>query len=243
MEFVILNSNRIPIKVLDVFESAIWTERYCGYGDFEIVTSPTAENFYYLNNDYYLQHKDSTNLMIIENLSIESNVESGNKFIVTGRSLESILERRVVWNQTILTGNFQLGIERLLNENAINPTDPARKISNLSMLLSTDPAITSLELVDTESQLMGQTLYKAILDLCQPANIGFMIEVQPDLTFRFMLYAGTDRSYDQNTYPYVIFSPKFDNLVSGLYKESIEKLKTISLIVGEEKEPLVYEQK
>ena len=72
--------------------------------------------FEILKDDYYLWLKESDQTMIVEDRKIESDAENGNHFTVTGRSLESILERRIIWKQTILSGNFQNGIKKLLDE-------------------------------------------------------------------------------------------------------------------------------
>lgn len=54
-----------------------------------------------------------------------------------------------------------------------------------------------------------------------------------DNKFVFKLYAGADRSYDQFTNPYVIFSPKFENVINTNYLESKKTLKTVTLVAGE----------
>lgn len=51
--------------------------------------------------------------------------------------------------------------------------------------------------------------------------------------FEFPLYAGSDRSYDQTRNPYVIFSPKFENIINSNYIESKASLKTVTLVGGE----------
>ncbi len=51
--------------------------------------------------------------------------------------------------------------------------------------------------------------------------------------FVFELYAGFDRSYDQTENPYVIFSPKFENIINSNYIESKASLKTVTLVGGE----------
>ena len=51
----------------------------------------------YIKQDYYLQSKESEHVMIVEKIQITSDTEDGNHVTVTGRSLESILDRRIVW--------------------------------------------------------------------------------------------------------------------------------------------------
>lgn len=138
MELIVLDTSLKMLSVLDTFESLIWTERYSAYGDFEVYTSINDSILEILKDDYYLWLKESDQTMIVEDRKIESDAENGNHFTVTGRSLESILERRIIWKQTILSGNFQNGIEKLLDENIINPSDASRKVERLIFEASTD---------------------------------------------------------------------------------------------------------
>lgn len=230
MEFLILDKDLNTSSVLDIYESILWTDRYNKCGDFEIYTSMTDTILSELQQDYYVWSRDSEHTMIIEDIQITADAEDGNNLIVVGRSLESILERRIIWNQTILSGNFQNGIKKLLDENVISPTDSNRKIDNFIFVESTDTAITELTL---EAQFTGDNLYDAICDLCASKEIGFKVTLTEEGKFAFQLYAGADRSYDQLTNPYVVFSPSFENIINSNYLESKKTLKTVTLVAGE----------
>lgn len=235
MEVLVLNTNFEAIGVLDIgdvdiFDSLIWTERYFKCGDFEIYSSVNVNLLTLLQEDYYLWMKGSDKVMIIEGRMIDTDTELGNRFIVTGRSLETVLDRRIIWGQTILSGNLQEGIQQLLNENVINPTIVERKISNFIFESSTDPLITALTI---EAQFNGDNLYDSIQMLCEANNIGFKVMLTDDNKFKFKLYSGTDRSYNQLVLPYVIFSPKFENIINSNYFESKKSLKTVALVAGE----------
>lgn len=231
MDLLILNKNLEVISVFDVFESLIWTDRYCGYGDFEIHTRVTDDILDIMQEDFYVRlMTQSDHAMIIEDREINSNSEDGEYITISGRSLESILDRRIVWGQTVLSGNFQSAIQKLLNENVISPSITDRKISNFIFETSTDPAITSLTV---DAQFMWTNLYETIYQLCQEKNVGFKISISSTNQFIFKLYAGADRSYGQTTNPYVTFSPKFDNLITTNYFESKKILKNVTLVTGE----------
>ena len=137
---------------------------------------------------------------------------------------------RIVWNPTVLTGNFQDAISLILTENAINPTDTDRKITKLEFVASTDPVITALTI---DNQAYGETLYDVLHAVCLAKNIGFKITITTTNKFRLELYAGKDRSYDQTTNSYVVFSPSFDNLMNSNYQMSNRFTKTVALVAGE----------
>lgn len=230
MELLIMDENFAGVSTLDIFESLIWTDRYYACGDFEIYMPCSEKMLSTLKQDMYLYLRESEHIMIIEDIQIDTDVEDGAHLTVTGRSLESILDRRVIWNLTTLSGGLQAGIKQLLNENAISPSDPARAIPNLIFKDSTDSKITNLSL---NAQYYGENLYDVICEVCESNEIGFKIILNESNQMVFSLYAGTDRSYEQTENPYVIFSPGFDNLLNSNYISSKKTLKTVTMITGE----------
>lgn len=230
MELLIMDSNFAGIGTLDVFESLIWTDRYYEAGDFELYMPASEDALNLLKENLYLYNRESEHIMVIEDIQINTDVEESAHLTVTGRSLESLLDRRIIWNLTTVTGTLQDGIKKLLIENAISPSDPARKIPGLIFKDSKDPNVTSLYL---NAQYWGENLYDTIESVCESAEIGWKITLDSDNQMVFELYAGTDRSYNQTENPYVIFSPTFDNLLNSNYVSSSKTLKTVTLITGE----------
>lgn len=226
---LILDKNFEAIGLCDEFKSFIWTDRYNEAGDFEIDTigEKAKESIFQIDNYIYI--KESDRLMIIEGLELKTNYQDGDEFIITGRSLDSILQRRIIWGQRILNGNFQNAIQTLLNENVISPSDSFRAIPNFTFEPSTNPAITSLTI---DTQFTGDNLYKAIQTLCDQNKVGFKV-TRENGKFVFRLYKGTDRTYDQVVNTYVEFSPKYDNLTETDYIQSSKNLKNVTLVGGE----------
>lgn len=232
MDVVILNTSFETVKVLDTFESFIWTERFSEYGDFELYLPIEPDVFDYIKKDYYVTIKDSKRAMIIETISIDTDPDDGATLQVTGRSLESLLERRIVWKQTTLSGTLQNGIKKLLDENVVSPSDSNRKISEFYFASSSDAAITSL---NVSAQFTGDNLYDVIKYLCDAYKIGFKVTLESingKDRFAFRLYPGVDRSYEQIENPYVVFSPSYENLITSNYLESDRDLKTVALVAG-----------
>lgn len=230
MDLLVLNKNLDVVAIVDVYESIIWTERYYEYGDFELYTAMTQDLLNYIKTDNYIQRVGSDRVMIIEEIRIDTDSETGNHITITGRSLESILDRRVIWSQTTISGNLQNGIKKLVNENIISPSKEERKISNFIFKDSTDSQITGLTV---EAQYTGDNLYDVISKVCEEKSIGFKVSLNENKQFVFELYAGADRSYEQTNYPYVVFSPNFDNIINSNYLESKENLKNVALVGGE----------
>lgn len=231
MEVWVLDTNFQNVLVMDSFESLLWIERYIGAGSFEIYTTVDLEILKRIKKQFYLWNADSEQVMILESIQITTEIESGVKMIFSGESLESILKRRIIWVQTTLNGNLQNAIKKLLDENVINPSIPDRKIDNFIFEFSDDPTITSLTI---NAQYTGDNLYDTIYTICDTNKIGFKVFLNSSNQLVFKLYAGKNRSYDQQENPYIIFSPKFDNIISSNYVETDAISKNVALVAGED---------
>lgn len=230
MQLRLLNENYIPLEVIDTYKSLIWTDRYDLCGEFELCLDPLSVIAKTIRKDYYLELDNSEHHMIIEDFNTETDFDDGDLLIVKGRSLESILDRRVVWPQTICDGNFQNQMEKLINDAIISPSITDRRIPNFVFKRSNDPNITKLTF---KGQFTGDNLYTVVTEACRKAKCGFKILLTEDGKFEFQLYYGVDRSYDQYERPVVAFTPGFENLRKSTYKENNSPFKSIAIVAGE----------
>lgn len=235
MEAIILNTDFEQVGIVDVYKSFIWTDRYQESGDFEVYAPVESAPMRYLKQDYYLWNRNSEHAMIIEAVNIESDAENGAYVIVRGHSLECLLYRRIVWNKVTITEGTKLqnGLEILFNQNIIKPALSTRAIPNFIFEYSDDPKITSL-VFDEETDYFGDNMYTVVQNKCVEHEIGFKVTLTDDNKFKFKLYAGADRSYDQEANPYVVFSPEHGNLLNSNYIESVESWKNVTLVAGDE---------
>lgn len=213
-------------RIVDVFNSFIWNEPYIGYGDFELRIPMTSSALDYIKDGWYVSIEESDKLMIIEHIAIETDVQNGNYAVVSGRSLESILLRRVLYSSTTLTGSFETSIMRLLNSNFLTASNSNRRATKLIYVPSGDTYISGLT-VESEYD-PGENLYDIIYSLCEYERVGFKITPNYDEnTFEFRLYNGVDRSYDQQSNPWVVFSAKYENLKSSNMSLDTQELKNV----------------
>ena len=229
-EVYVMNESFTTVSVIDNYKSLIWTERYSDCGDFEMDMVASSDIFKTIKRNYYLTIRNSKTVMIVENIQIETDLESGDVAKFSGRSLESILDRRVIWNEiSVDQANFQNVIKRMINENIIAPSLLYRAVSNFKFSDSTDTSITGLVV---SLKVIGENLYEQIKTLCKSGRLGFRVRLNSNNEFVFSLYRGTDRSYSQSTKPYVTFSKSFDNLISSQYVLSNASYKNAALIYG-----------
>lgn len=231
MIFYVLDDKFNTMYIVDEYKSALWVDRFNLCGDFEIYIPASKNAVNIFIPDWYLYSPESEYLMVIEGLDIESDSEDGDKMIIVGRSLESLLDRRSILSKTDIKGNLQDGIEKLLNDNIISPSNEKRKIDNFVFKKSDDERITSIEV---DISYLGVTVYEAICDLCKNNKIGFKVMLTSDFKFEFSLYYGENRSYDQDKNPYVVFSNSFDNIMNSNYVSNKSTLKNVAHVVGQE---------
>lgn len=231
MDALILDRNYQTVCVADAFDSFLWTDRYNEPGDFELYFPMDSALTPYAVEDYYIWQENSDRLMIIESINIETDAEAGPHMTLSGRSAECLLERRVVAYRTVIKGNLQNGIERILNENVINPSDADRKIPNIRFVRNSDPRVTALT---CDLNLLGEYVLDVVEAQCQVNDLGFkMTYNEENQSFDFMLYYGEDRSYKQDKNPWVVFSPGFDNLLSSNYLKTSKELRTAAVVAGD----------
>ena len=121
VNLILYNKNFERECIVDVFHSLIWTDRYQSPGDFELYISPYIEFFEKAQDGYYLYNANSEHMMIIESIKTQTDIDTGIMATVTGRSLESILERRIIWNSTWFAGSIEECIKLIIDTNIINP--------------------------------------------------------------------------------------------------------------------------
>lgn len=236
MELEILNTLFERIAVVDSFKSMIWTDRYWEYGDFELYIPLPTDLINDLVPDNYLYLEQSDHLMIIETVRIDTDIEDGDYLVITGRSLESILTRRVIQgNVTYKEKTVKEIVMDLMTNNFIEPTDPNRKIENL---IVEDFDISEADEVVDDTQYSGNEVYDIIKKLCEDKKLGFKITLRYDeeaqnFKFVFTMYRGEKRTYDQDENPYVIFSPNFENIIDSRYTKSTADYKNAVYVAGE----------
>ena len=180
-----------------------------------------------MQEGFYLVRTDCDMVGIIENIFLTTDAENGNWLTVTGRDAKSILERRIVWEQTNLYSTAANGIIKLLNDNIISAAT-ARKISNFTATTPDSTIFTD----HLEKQITGENLYESILAICQEFYYGSKVTLNNGI-FNFELYKGTDRSVSQTANPHVVFSPEFENFLASDYSFETTNYRNVALVAGE----------
>ena len=240
MQFVLCDKDLRSLLPVDMFTTAIWTERFSDSGDAELhipaiitLDPDTGEarlSRDIFKEDYFLVNPESDSPMIITLAETKTDVEDGPECIVTAKTYDSVLHRRIIWTQTVLENvTPHEAVKRLLMENAISPSDPSRVIPRLTFVDNPTLAASTTKI---SVQFTGDDLFDAIKAICDSVNIGFKCILNNDI-FEFHLYEGTNRTRNNLSVPFVEFSDEYDNVINSDYIETKENLKTVTLVAGE----------
>ena len=240
MEVISLNTNKQKVAVIDSYKSFIWNDRYEDLGDFELyIPASEVNTLANIHQDYYIQCSESDRTMIVEKVNYKTDLEDGSFVLISGHSLEAILQRRIVWNDdgSVTQVNstriadpkddsedsgseFYVwkGIEYLLKAFIIDPeacgNSPLRKIPNFVFIEPEDLRIANLKMPPCSYQ--GDNLYDVILSICKMFEISFKITLNKDTDeFEFSLFKSNSHLASQTDNPYVCFSSDFDNLIAS----------------------------
>lgn len=228
----VLNENFVPFYNISEFTSLIWTERYWEYSEFELEIIYDVDVINNVKVGNYLALGDSSNIMIIESISISYEIEDkASRYIVyKGKSLECLLERRIVWEGEWLYENTDAQdiIIGLITNAIVKPKDNNRKVGFFTTKKNPDIPKMVLTLMGD-----GDNIYEIVRSICQEKQIGMRCSLNENSGLvEFSLYVGLDRSYDQMVNPPVIFSAEYENLGPSRYTFDTSNYKTAALVVS-----------
>lgn len=97
-DIYVLNTDYEVVGIVDNYSSAIFTSRYWECGDFELYIKANRKSLEILQPNYYIRRENDTYIYVIETIQLNTSQEDGDFLTITGRSSESILDRRVLYN-------------------------------------------------------------------------------------------------------------------------------------------------
>lgn len=226
----IIESTFQRVYILDTATSIIWINRFRDAGYFEIYTRADSELLAILSahETYWTRENKDENVMVTEAVALKTSAEDGAYITISGKGAECFLSRRIIPKQTVWKGKTaEFIIHALVTEN-IGADAPAPR--RVSRILNGEWLHDTTETID--KQVTGKNLLECIKELCTEWEYGFKM-IQSGGTFTFQLYKGTDRSYNQSTNDFVIFSPAWDNLGDTEYTRDKSTQYTAVYVAGE----------
>ena len=223
MELYILDNNYDPLGVIDEAESVLWLKKYNDAGECEIYAPCNEAYLALIKRGHYVYRYDDDMFCKITSFYIDTNVETGDYIIAKGVDISQILAGRIVrWNISY-RGKLTGFIEKVLNENVINPAEPTRRIPNFEIDKSNFSALSAT----VDRNAFTDDLLQLIIATCKAHNYGFRVSYNINthkLVFR--LYEGVNKA-TQQAEEYIEFSPDYANILSSSYSEDETNYKNV----------------
>ena len=221
MNLMIYKNDFERIGIVDQFKSLIWHRKFFTSGIFQIVAPATENNLELLKKRNIIHKPGRKDAGYIDSVTI-ANAEDGEWITASGYFLTGLLARRVIPQQTNISGTYESIMRSLVENNAIS----AREIPYLS--LGTLNGYTEAGIV----QIIGENLLTYLGKLAQVSNTGFYNKFSRN-GMTFETYKGVDHSAEQSVNPRVVFSEDYDNLGGSEYNNSEATHISTAFVLGE----------
>jgi hypothetical protein len=251
MEPYTLDRSYKKVDIIDDFSSIIWTERYYGDSQVEMVVPSTLENNMKLPEGIFLGIPESNELMIIETANDEGNLK------VSGISVLSWMNNRFIrtsnkhqdkyWNLEYLPGKgprpgslLWIILQNMCVEGSwyLSPVGTPNHI-DIGIPSPEELAIPGLGLKSYDSSngpiidsiaIPYGPVYDVMREIATTYEIGMRITLEQveSNPLRFQSYKGLDRTSSQSANPSVRFSPQMDSFTDIKELRSIAALKTLA---------------
>jgi len=241
MQLYTLDTKLSKLEVIEEFHSVIWTERFYGDGECEIVVPLKRNLIRKLAEGTLLAIDKSREPMIIETFSIEDGKLKvvgisvlawlNNRFIRT-----SVKHRKTNWKITnqragevlwTIVRQMCTSKSTIIGDNSMGLGSAARERELIIPGLGLDSQDTSGKKIKNVLVPYGP-VYDALRKIAEQYKIGMQIWLkESDQSLRFRSYKGAIRTSKQTANPIIRFSPTMDSLASINELRSIAEFKTL----------------
>jgi hypothetical protein len=224
LDIHVQDSDFQDIGLVENYESLIWSERYSAFGDFDLKLPRNHQYRDLISEATYFTIPSSKYTMCIE-----TNLDNHEGVKITGRSLESILERRVIEDAgpTAATSLTDYIIKLIAYNIGGSAVVTERRVDSLFLDATVPEGFTNTTTYDPIKY--GENLYLTIRNLCNEQNLGFKILNRPaDQIMNFQFFYGEDHSaYSGQP---VVFSESIGNIQNVSQLQSNVPYKNIAVV-------------
>ena len=223
----VLSSLLVPLGLINQFTALTWTSRTTTFGGFELWCPMLPENSELLKPDNLLWI-GGDELGVIETIQKSTDEQGGTTLQVSGRFIESWLERRIIWGQYSGTEVVSNHLRNMVNLNAISPSDPKRVIPNLRLSTTQEALGPSISFSDSYSNL-----WNTVVELANSHSLFIRIKANvPEGELLFTILKGTNRSVEQSILPAVVLSTDLSDILTDSYTLDATSWCNMSLVAG-----------
>ena len=223
----VLSPQLVPLGLLNQFTALTWTSRTTTFGGFELWCPMLPENSELLKPDNLLWI-GGDELGVIETIKKSTDEQGSTILQVSGRFIESWLERRIIWGQYSGTEVVSNHLRNMVNLNAISPSDPKRVIPNLRLSTTQEALGPSISFSDSYSNL-----WNTVVELANSHSLFIRIKANvPEGELLFTILKGTNRSVEQSILPAVVLSTDLSDILTDYYTLDATSWCNMSLVAG-----------
>lgn len=246
MEFFKFVAGTKPFEngvALNNIEDVMWVERYREPGEFKIKGLLSSGLRELLPLGTFISHVDTYTIMIVEDHQVKDQTEKNSTVEISGRSLETILDNRIVGaglaiNDPAVFVEYSLAAAPIASQArtlvqqhmvagfVIDPNDEIPYISVTNAILTEGEQIARV--------MKRQPVYKSLVGLLELSDYGIRNIRHADGTAEFYIHKGIDRRDS------VSFSWEQGELISAEYLWSSRKDKNVAYVKGRYVEEFVY---
>lgn len=250
MQLMTLDSNFQPVKMIENYESLLWTERYFDNGDFELVSSDINRCMQLMPRESYVSLVETTVPMVVETYSIKKPLGDGPKITIKGRAFESVLERRA--SVITLPATAARAVWTILADKESDAAykairmvigDVARSQGGIEVLPAVSPAVSPLDAIpeidlplpadystglSNTYEIQAGRLYDIVLDMIKTNHHGIKATrpLPGDTKTDIEIYNGADLTNE------VVFDARFDQFDDSTYLLSAQGSMNVGYIYG-----------
>lgn len=218
-----------PIGDISQYTCLLWPDAFVGYASFELWAPITDDNKELIKQGNVIWC-GGDNAAIIEIIKSVVDDKGEKTYDVKGRTLEKYLVDRILWgiyNGSGWTSSIMYG---LVNDCAINPPDPKRKVP---WLVCAEDEHVGKQI--SKYQKTGGFMYDALDTLASDAGVGFSVIFDPrNKRLVFKVFAGKDLTQDNpDGNDPVVFSTELEDILSSSYYTNDQDYRTVAFVQGE----------
>ena len=242
-------------EAINGWDSVSWSERYRAAGDFQIQARLSSGLRTFVPIGTLISHLNTLEVMIVENHQIQEDNETDPTLTITGRSLQCVLEERIVGQNfnwpaappaslavsavTLAAANTYAQAVTLVNSHIQTGTVVVAGDAIPALVAATS---LSAPMTSEARTINRGNVCERLNEILEVDDLGIRVIrshnfaglPNPGNNTTLLVHAGIDK---RNT---VVFSTKNGDIASADYLWSIKKLKNAALVTGRYVETMVY---
>lgn len=224
MELILLDDKFNVISApIDRYYSLQWFENYYDAGGFELHLA--SDFFPAVLRSEYVYNNEADEAMLIDD--VQASDDGKQTLKLSGKSLDTLLKHRVMDQVDSFTGTVEDIARQAVQKYAIASD---RSVSLLR--LGTRKGYTDTAVATNER---GAELYEWLRELLKPYEMSFRIHYNfEDNALDFEVYRGLDRTQEQTTNTWAIFSTSFENLSQFSYARNRSDYRNYAIVMTDD---------